>query len=162
MSYPYITFPDDVPALLEKLAPDTAPLWGQMTAQHMTEHLVLLTKCSNGNLTAKTYSDPDNWIKLKLWLMSDEPFARNIRFGPQVEQEGPGPLRWNSLDEAREKLLTEVEIFQTFWEENPVARLPHPAFGPLVQDEWQQFHRKHFTHHFMQFGLVASGDGLKQ
>jgi hypothetical protein len=154
MSYPYITFPDDVPSLLEKLGPDTAPLWGQMTAQHMVEHLVLLTKFSNGSLEAKTYTDPDIWLQRKLWLMSDEPFARNIKIGPQEGQEGPGPLRWGSLDEARDKLLTEMERYTAFWADDPAVQPPHPAFGPLDRDEWQQFHRKHFTHHFVQFGLV--------
>src|SRR5690606_32458996 len=86
------------------------------------------------------------------FLMSDQPFTQNIP-NPLVG-ENPPALRFENLETAKTKLLAALENFHKFFAENPEAKPIHPFFGPLNHDEWLQFQRKHFQHHFTQFGLI--------
>jgi oxepin-CoA hydrolase/3-oxo-5,6-dehydrosuberyl-CoA semialdehyde dehydrogenase len=48
----------------------------------------------------------------------------------------------------------EVDNYYNYFNENPDAVLMNPTFGELNKDEWEQFHKKHLTHHLTQFGLI--------
>ena len=64
------------------------------------------------------------------------------------------PLNYSSLGEAKSKLKKEVEDYYCFFEENPDAKSVNTTFGELSKNEWDHFHKKHFTHHLEQFGLL--------
>jgi hypothetical protein len=138
---------------LSKLTSDAQPIWGKMTPQHMIEHLVLAVKLSNGSETINECMTPEDRLPLmKKILMSTRPLPKN--FVNTVVGEGLKPLVYDSLEQAKESLQSELEQFENYFKENPSSVLNNPTFGPLNYEEWAQFHRKHLTHHFSQFGLT--------
>jgi hypothetical protein len=128
------------------------PLWGNMSAQHMVEHLILAVKMGNGKLKLECITPPDKLPTFKKFLMSSRPMPKGF-VNPVI---GPDnlPLNYSSLDEAKSKLEEEIEDYHRFFEENPDAKTMNVTFGELNKTEWDQFHKKHFTHHLEQFGLL--------
>ena len=141
----YLTF-------LNKLDPQQKPLWGKMTPQHMVEHLILAVQMSNGKLKLECFNPPEKISTLKKFLMGNRPMPK--LFVNPVIGEDLRPLEYPSLEEAREKLKKEMDDFILFFENNPDANLVNVTFGELNKEEWDVFHKKHFTHHLSQFGLL--------
>jgi hypothetical protein len=150
----FLAFPSsEIAILIDKLNPETPGLWGTMTAQHMLEHLLLPLEFSRGLFSVPLVTPADKVEKVKrIMLMSEAPLKRDFA-APFL---GPGlqPLKFETFTKAQEALKKEVEVYIEFWEANPDANFTHPIFGPLNKEEWYLFQRKHFTHHFSQFGLV--------
>ncbi len=136
------------------LQDDARPKWGRMSARHMVEHLVLTVRLSNGKLEGRAAYEDKKLPVLKRFLESDNPMPRNFT-NPLIGEELK-LLMFGNLDEAKKKLVSEIDDFYRFFEENPEATPVNPTFGPLTFKEWLQFHWKHFTHHFTQFGLIEA------
>ncbi|OEK06550.1 DinB family protein [Roseivirga misakiensis] len=145
-------FQEEVPDLLKCLRADQKPLWGFMTPQHMVEHLIVIFKMSIGRINLPVVSKEEDFPRLKAYLMKDSPMRRSVP-APNGKNELQ-PLRSANLEEAKEKLLKEIEVFLAFMKDNPDRELNHPYGGPMKPSEWILFHRKHFKHHFIQFGLI--------
>lgn len=147
------------PSLLASLQADTPAYWGQMSAQHMLEHLggifLLATKPDH---QVPVFISEDKMPRAQGWLESDLPFRKDIR--PPVMPETPPPLRFPDIDHAKAQLLKAVARFQQFYTEHPEATVPHPAFGPLNHHQWLRFHVKHCQHHLRQFGLLPQESTL--
>jgi len=138
--------------LLNKLDPKQKPLWGKMTPQHMVEHLILAVQMSNGKLKLECFNPPDKVPTLKKFLMSSRPMPK--LFVNPVIGEDLIPLENSSLLEAIEKLKNEIDDYVIFFENNPGAKTVNVTFGELNKEEWDVFHKKHFTHHLAQFDLL--------
>ena len=137
---------------LNSLAETASPHWGIMTSQHMVEHLCQAVQLSNGVLENKDCMNPEEKLPvLKRVLMSARPLPKN--FVNTVIGEGLKPLKYKSLIAAIEQLKKELKDFDDYFTKNKDAKPINPTFGPLNKEEWIQFHKKHFTHHFEQFGL---------
>ncbi len=137
---------------IEPLAPDTQPVWGEMTPQHMVEHLIMIVRVSNGKIEGKAAYDGRRQKVMKRFLQSDKPMPRqftNPLIGPDLK-----PLMFKDLATAKRELAGELYDFSNYFDENPNARPVNPTFGPLNREEWIRFHHKHFTHHLKQFGLL--------
>ena len=78
---------------------------------------------------------------------------RNFGAPKRLENE-INSLKHDSFDLAKEKLLEAFDDYDNYFKENPEARLRNIVFGELNSYEWKLFHRKHFNHHFEQFGLL--------
>lgn len=138
--------------LLNKLDPQQKPLWGKMTPQHMVEHLILAVQMSNGKLKLECINPPEKIPTLKRFLMSSRPMPKlfvNPVIGADLR-----PLECSSLEEAMGKLNNEIDDYALFFENNPDANPINVTFGELNEEEWDVFHKKHFTHHLSQFGLL--------
>ncbi len=138
--------------LLKKLDPQKKPLWGKMTPQHMVEHLILAVQMSNRKLKLKCFNPPEKIPSLKRFLMSSKPLPKlfvNPLIGDNLL-----PLEYSSIEEALEKLKTEIDDYVKFFDNNPSAKAVNVTFGELNREEWDVFHKKHFTHHLAQFGLL--------
>jgi len=138
--------------LLNKLDSKQKPLWGKMTPQHMVEHLILAVQMSNGKLKLECFNPPNKVPTLKKFLMSSRPMPKGF-VNPAI---GPDnlPLNYSSLDEAIDKLTNEIDDHVIFFKNNPGAKTVNVTFGELNKEEWDVFHKKHFTHHLSQFGLL--------
>jgi len=151
----FLPFPNlDVDLCLHSLKSDSPPLWGMMRGQHMVEHLMFPLKISVGDLDVGIHTPPDKVEKTKaLFLMSDLPLRKEFK-SPVLDPDKPMPLEYAGMPEAIVALKQHMVKFITYWEKHPKATHPHPVFGLLNLQEWIWFHRKHFTHHFSQFGLL--------
>jgi len=136
----------------EKLSPETKPLWGIMTPQHMVEHLLLTVKVSNNKIKVECFNPPEKIPTLKKFLLSERPLPKN--FINPIIGEGLLPIQFNNYEDAITGLKIEIEDFYKFFENNPEAVITNPTFGELNRTEWEIFHKKHFTHHLSQFGIV--------
>lgn len=151
----FIAFPgtEAVRKCLNNLKEDAPALWGTMGPQHMLEHLVLPLQFSRGMFEVPLVTPLDKVEKVKrIMLMSDAPLKKDFP-APFI---GPGlqPFKCASFELARTELFLEIDLFLEFMQQNPEAVFTHPIFGDLNREEWYLFHRKHFTHHFGQFGLI--------
>ena len=137
---------------LNTLTVDQQPEWGIMTPQHMVEHLIVATKMSNGGLHIPCRIPKEMIPKYKAFLLeSDGEMERGIKAGGM---EGLLDLRYSSLEEAINKLESEIDTFHAYFEANPDAKIENPVLAEIGYEDWKTFHKKHFTHHFKQFGLI--------
>ena len=137
---------------LSLLNKDVKALWGKMCPQHMVEHLILAVKMSNGKLKLECINPPEKIPSLKRFLMSSRPMPK-LFVNPVVGKD-LRPLKYSSLEAAVEKLKNEIDVYVLFFENNPGAKPVNVTFGELNKEEWDVFHKKHFTHHLSQFGLL--------
>jgi len=139
---------------LTQLEMYTKPLWGKMSAQHMVEHLIFAVQMGNGKLFLECFNPPEKLPALKRFLLSNKPLPKqfvNPAIGPDLIE-----LKFSDLEEAKSNLKKEVDDYYSYFEKNPEAKLVHVTFGELNFAEWEVFHKKHFTHHLSQFGLISS------
>ena len=134
------------------LRANTKPLWGKMTPQHMVEHLILAMRMSTGKLKLECFNPPEKLPALKKFLMSSRPLPKFF-VNPAIG-ENLLPLEYSSLEEAKNILNQEIIDYLSHFELNPEAKTVNVTFGELNKEEWDVFHKKHFLHHFSQFGLL--------
>jgi hypothetical protein len=139
---------------LTQLEMYTKPLWGKMSARHMVEHLIFAVQMGNGKLFLECFNPPEKLPALKRFLMSERPLPKlfvNPVIGPDLIE-----LKFSRLEEAKSNLKKEVDDYYAYFKKNPEAKLVNVTFGELNFAEWEVFHKKHFTHHLSQFGLISS------
>jgi oxepin-CoA hydrolase/3-oxo-5,6-dehydrosuberyl-CoA semialdehyde dehydrogenase len=139
---------------IESLSSDVVPNWGKMTPQHVVEHLLDSVQMSVGKVQYPIVTPEEKLPLMMRFLMSDRPFAQNA-INPAVG-EGLQALRWPDLEAAKASLFDEIRQYDLFYAENTSATPTHLVFGILNHQQWNQFHKKHFTHHLTQFGLLSS------
>ena len=123
-----------------------------MTPQHIVEHLIVTYKMSIGRIKIPLAVKPEDVERNKGYLVKDAPMRRNVVL-PSAKSELQ-PLRFDSLQSAVDKLKEEVLKFEEFMEQNLDFATIHPFGGAMNAKEWLLFHRKHFKHHLIQFGLI--------
>lgn len=129
------------------------PQWGSMTLQHMIEHLADVFRASNGTIQVEVITPADRLEKLrKVVLYSNRELRRNIK-APILPAE-PIPYRTANIPAAIDALKLEMEMFEKHFAANKNRTENHPVFGPMNYYDWYVFQKKHFTHHFKQFGLI--------
>lgn len=141
-------------SLLRETDPSTKQLWGSMSFQHMIEHLSLSLRMANGKFKVEEIASPEEKIiSLQKFLHSDKPFTKGIK-APSPYPKNLPELRFQTIEEAIDRLEQEIDDFFDYFEANPEAKLTNPVFGVLDYEHWILFNNKHFEHHLRQFGLV--------
>lgn len=136
---------------LNKLQADTKPKWGNMTAQHMVEHLTdVLNIALEINRIEQIISE-DKVEKMQAFLLTDKPMAQNIEVPFVIPN---APLRNEELELAVDEFIETYLTFEEFFESNPGKKTLHPYYGKLNHEQWNLLNKKHFSHHFTQFDLV--------
>lgn len=148
-----IFFRIEVPKIIENIRGNEIPLWGLMTVQHMIEHLIFPLKIAQKEIDFGIFTPNEKIEKQQAFLVSPLGLPKNFPF-PGFAPGYLPPLFYNSLEESKSQLLSEINQFLIFLEDNSKERGNHPVFGKLNSDQWLVFQYKHFMHHFMQFGLV--------
>jgi hypothetical protein len=140
---------------LEKLADNSTPNWGGMSAQRMVEHLSDSLQMAVGKNKFPLEIPEDRIPRMKEFLLSEKPMAKNIEvpFAKKDEK-----LRNENLELAIDELAENWIEFEEYYFENEGNENLHPYYGPLNYEEWLRLHSKHFTHHFEQFALVERGN----
>ena len=143
---------DDVRSILLNLKEDTKPVFGQMNAQQMIEHLSAITQIANGNWNVDVFVSEEKSARRKPFLDSENELQMGFR--ASYLSDGPVPLKFNSLAEAIDDLDYQVQQFLMIFNKEEGRTVVHPFFGELDFDYWKKFQVKHFTHHFKQFDLL--------
>lgn len=138
---------------LYQLTENHTAKWGILKPQHMVEHFEYFMQMAVGNVKTSV-TTPEKYLEKtqdSLWNYRgliksyDHPMLRK----GELED-----LRFESLEEAKEALLKAYDEFEIFFKENPTITTPNTVFGNLDKFHWDLLNRKHFYHHFKQFGLV--------
>lgn len=151
---PFIDF--DKAAIADKLSQlsaDSKPAWGIMSAQHMVEHLEYILKLAMSQHET-TITTPEKYLERyqdSLWNHRPMPSEYDH---PDLRKGKTEGLIHENLETAAKSMLTTYDEFQLFFKENPGLKTTHPVFGELDKQHWDLLNRKHFNHHFEQFGLI--------
>jgi len=139
---------------LKSIRPSQKPEWGILTAHHLVEHLSDALKVSTKKIPVTLQTPEEKLPRLREFLFSENPLPRSAK-NPWSKVEGLESLRFKNIYEAFEELEQEWENFKDYFENAaPDETSIHPVFGSLTKEDWMQLHKKHFTHHLQQFGLL--------
>ncbi|MFB6258711.1 MAG: DUF1569 domain-containing protein [Flavobacteriales bacterium] len=137
---------------LSRLDPDQSPQWGSMGPQGMVEHLVRSLRISQGAEKQSIKIPGEKLEEMRTFLFSEHPMPKGVKSATMVDEEGE--FWYADLEAAKEAFFQEWERFEEAYAQEPGKKEVHPVFGELDKEGWEQVHRKHFTHHFQQFGLI--------
>ena len=137
--------------VFKNLDATTKPLWGNMSAQRMVEHLTDGINMSRGLDDHQLTVPAEKAEQLKQFLHTDKPMAQNIQVPFALPDTA---LRNADLDDAIDEFTITWVDYEEEQELEPEKLAIHPFYGNLTREEWLKVHAKHFTHHFKQFGLM--------
>ncbi|MEM6632127.1 MAG: phenylacetic acid degradation bifunctional protein PaaZ [Bacteroidota bacterium] len=144
---------ENIAEVLKKLQVDTPAHWGQMTAQHMIEHLEFFHQMAVGEVETPIITPEDRIERYQESLWNHRKMPRNFQLAIFKKGETED-LRYEGLDEAKEAFLAAYDAFEAYYKANPDAKHANTTFGYLDKFHWDLVNRKHLTHHFEQFGLL--------
>jgi len=143
---------ENIAGKLSQLKEDTTAAWGLMDAQNMVEHLREQFRIAIGESEGGIFVPEDKIEKYQESLFNYQAMPVNFKH-PQMP-EGKAKHKLENLAAAKAGLLEEFDKYQQYYKENPEAVHNNAMFGTLDKYMWDLLHRKHFDHHFRQFGLI--------
>ena len=136
---------------LKNLREDSKAKWGKLTAQGMVEHMIDAYDYAMGK-ESREISTPEKYLEAYTEsIYNHTPFPEGTS-APYGNWEGT--FKYDSLEAAKSALIEKHSEYLLFRKENPDLITTHHVFGNLNRYEWDLVARKHYTHHFSQFGLV--------
>jgi oxepin-CoA hydrolase / 3-oxo-5,6-dehydrosuberyl-CoA semialdehyde dehydrogenase len=143
---------ENIALALSKLTDKTKPRWGNLTPQGMVEHLE----------DAYNYAMTDELREIttpeRVLERYTESIFNHIPFPPDTSApygKWDGVMRHADLVAAKKSLLEKHDSYIAYMKEHPEHTAIHIVFGRLNKYEWDLVARKHYTHHFTQFGLLG-------
>lgn len=140
--------------LFQQLHGDEKGGWGKMNAWQAVEHLANFFEASSNKVQYEIVTPEEYLPKYMDFLNSDKEFRENTKAPENIVSEEPGPVYTSSYKDALQKLVTAVDDFFGFFQNNPSSKTIHPVFGKLNYSNWLKLHGKHVRHHLRQFGLM--------
>lgn len=108
------------------LQPDDMPVFGEMTPQHMVEHLARSVAFSNGNEIQNLYYPAMVAEKMKQSLIYTE-VQMPVGFkSPVLPENGLPELVYTSLSDAIQQLQNELSTFDHYFNANPNSKPTSP------------------------------------
>jgi hypothetical protein len=130
---------------LERLTPETTPLWGKMTAPQMLAHLTDWMLMAKGELKAAAIKRPLRYPPLKQLVIYWLPFPKGVPTAPELIR---GEIPEWSVEYAAVR-----RHVQSFEKLDPKTWPEHPVFGKMTPKAWCVFAYRHMDHHLRQFGV---------
>jgi oxepin-CoA hydrolase/3-oxo-5,6-dehydrosuberyl-CoA semialdehyde dehydrogenase len=137
----------------DKLTDNSQPNWGLMTAQHLVEHFDYFNLIALGEMKSKMYT-PEKYLEdTQDSLWDYRPMPKSFDH-PALKKGEVEELRYTNLAESKKAFFENYDKLKAFFKENKGATASNPVFGDLTAYEFSLMERKHFAHHFEQFGLI--------
>ncbi|NER14916.1 phenylacetic acid degradation bifunctional protein PaaZ [Leptobacterium flavescens] len=145
----------NIETYLGKLTEDSKGAWGILTPQHMIEHLENSLRIASGEIAGIEIATPAEYLeKVQEMVYNHNPMPKEYAH-PLLKKGELEELRHANLEEAKAKFLEAYDQFEAYFKENPEAITIDPVFGEMEKFEWDLLNKKHFNHHFSQFGLLS-------
>jgi len=144
---------DTITRMVNGLTETTKPQWGLMTAQHLLEHFEYFNLIALGKVEADLLTPEKHLETYQDSLWNYTPMDKNYQH-PIFRKGEVEDLRHGSFEDAKTAFLTSQIQLDTFFEEDPESTVFNPVFGDLDKYQLGLLQRKHFNHHFTQFGLI--------
>jgi hypothetical protein len=133
---------------IEKLTPESKPLWGSMNVAQMMAHCANAAKMPTGEIATKRVGFPINIIGklVKSKVLGEGPFRKNSPTAAEIKVTDP-----KEFDTEKTNFIRAVKKLSA---ENAVEKnAVHPFFGTMTPKEWGRINYKHADHHLSQFGV---------
>ncbi|GMV98977.1 MAG: hypothetical protein AMXMBFR84_01170 [Candidatus Hydrogenedentota bacterium] len=139
---------------LNRLAPETARQWGQLTAIQMVCHLRRTFEISLGEINDPQLRDMSYPVLRSViyWF-----FFVQFTNWPKGKIKAPEvftPEAEGSLETERRILFECIDRFVAEHTDHPDRRTLTPLLGYITLRRWSQVHGVHLHHHLRQFGLI--------
>lgn len=138
---------DEIINRINTLTASTSPQWGKMQVDHMLAHCNIAMQTAFGDVKLKR-----SLIGMLIGgiarkqILGPEPFKRNLPTDKHfVIHES------RNFEEEKNKLTSLVKRFVQQGR-SAISTEPHPFFGKMTVDEWDNLMSKHLDHHLRQFG----------
>ena len=142
----------ELPTMLRNLSGDQAPNFGLMTAQHMVEHLIYVTKTLSRRVGEPTAEQSKSQHYFRKFINAGCPFEYRPKEG--VSEADLKALRSASIEEAIQGLEAATAQFYAIFESNPDHKSYNPMMGEFNLAELELFNYQHGRWHAHQFGLI--------
>lgn len=143
---------NDVAALvtrINKLTPETTPLWGKMSVSQMLAHVNVSYELAYDN----KHNKPGPIMK---WILKT--FVKEAVVGPKPYKKGSPTAKAflitgdRNFDQEKARLIDYLHKTQQLGEQHFNGKESH-SFGALSSSEWNVMFAKHLEHHLAQFGV---------
>jgi oxepin-CoA hydrolase/3-oxo-5,6-dehydrosuberyl-CoA semialdehyde dehydrogenase len=146
-------FKHDVLNIINHISGNEQANWGLMTPHHVLEHLALVLTFPLEKIKIQLITPEDKLEKNRQFLLSEYGMMQGFKF-PLLPKDKAPELMTKNIEEAKIILKETIQAFLEKINDPNFKTALHPIFGQLNKNEWLIFQFKHFTHHFMQLGLV--------
>ena len=137
----------DILSRIDRLTPETQPLWGRMTAGEMIAHLARGMKMGLGELETRQRRTVFRYWPLKHVFVYWVRFPRSAP-APREMVTREKPVTWDA------DLADLRDSFDRFATRDRRGPWPvHPIFGRLSGKAWGALGWRHLDHHLRQFGV---------
>lgn len=141
---------NDIISRIEKLTPETRPLWGKMGVAEMLAHCCVTYEYV---FEPNKYKKNNAFVRFILKLLVKPKVVGEAGY-PQNGNTGPDFIIKDTRDFATEKarLIAFIQKTQKMGATAFEGKESH-SFGPLTAIEWNNMFYKHLAHHLGQFGV---------
>jgi len=143
---------NQVPELLKALQADAEPIFGLMTAQHMVEHLVWVTKSSLKQVGEPPAEPLDSHHYFRKFLSKGAKFKHRPKEG-KTRDDLP-KLKYNNLAEAVAEVPNAISRIYSTFADNPDYKSYNAMMGQFDFNDHELFNYEHYKWHLYQFGLL--------
>ena len=131
---------------INKLTPESKPLWGKMTVDQMLKH----TEAA----MAVAFSEKELKVNFIMKLLGK--MLKNKVFNNDFGKNSPTAPEFvftANYDFEKEKAVL-IEKLSRFAEgEKSITLTKHPFWGKMTPEDWDKLMWKHMDHHLRQFGV---------
>ena len=150
MNIPNIFQATEVTQLIDRinrLSPNTKPLWGKMQVDQMLAHVNVAYEMAFENLHPKPKGFKKLLLKLfvKKAVTGPKPYPKNTRTAPVFIIKGS-----RNFEVEQKRLITYLNKVLSLGKDH-FEQLESHGFGPLSSKEWNILFAKHLEHHLQQF-----------
>lgn len=135
-------------ARVNKLTPESRPLWGKMNVSQMLEHCIQPLRMAHGEIKSKRGLIGFLFGKMaKKKYVGGADFEKNLPTDPNFIIAKPRDFEKN-----KQELIAKLKDFAAKGPE-AISKDKHPFFGEMSPQEWDIIQSKHLDHHLKQFGV---------
>ncbi|RCR70899.1 DUF1569 domain-containing protein [Larkinella punicea] len=140
---------DKIIQRIDRLTPDTLPLWGKMDVAQMLAHCNVTYELIYENIHKKHNILMQLVIRafVKKRIVGASPYKRNLPTGPAFLIKDT-----RNFETEKNRLKTYIRKTQQLGETHFNQKASH-SFGKLNVNEWNNMFYKHLDHHLTQFGV---------
>lgn len=142
----------ELPAQLKTLTGNQEPNFGLMTAHHMVEHLVFVTKSA-----VKRRGEPSQELsKSQMFFRKFLDNGAIFQYKPKegISKADLQDLRTGNMDEAIALLKEANDKFYQLYDSNPDHKSYNDMMGEFNMDDLELFYYQHGRWHLHQFGII--------
>lgn len=134
---------------IEKLTPQSQPLWGKMNVAQMLAHCANGTKMPTGDIKTTRAPFPFNILGklLKSAIIGEQPLRKNSPTAKEIKV-----VDERDFQKEKANYIAALKKLYEGGEKGVISQI-HPFMGKLTPHEWGRINYKHADHHLSQFGV---------